>query len=99
MAYVYFMELRFCVNMPRLHAHYFFGFIDCGTASFTRPGKLRPMSWSFKLLIRSLSLFVAVLSNKKTDIAVLEAFPRLVCPGKIFTLNLDGKTNELIRNH
>lgn len=99
--YVYSLELKILRNHTySLHASYFFGFMDWGTASFTRPGKLRPISWSFKLLIKSLSLLVAVLSDKKTDIAVLEAFPRLVCPGNILTLNLVGKKlTNLIRNH
>lgn len=72
--------------------NYFLGFKDWGTASFTRPGKLRPMSWSLRLLIRSRSRFVPDLSARKTEVAVFEAFPLFVCPGIILTLNLKGES-------
>lgn len=67
---------------------YFFGFKDWGTANLTLPGRLRPMSWSLRLLMRSRSRFVPALSERKTDMAVLEALPLLVWPGMIFTLYL-----------
>ena len=62
--------------------------MDWGTANFTRPGKLRPTSSFRRLLTRSFSRLEADLSIKNTDIAVLDAFPLLVWPGMIFTLNL-----------
>ena len=81
-------SIYFPKNLPWSEPHYFLGFIDWGTANFTRPGKLRPISWSLRLLTRSFSRLEAVLSSKNTDIAVFEAFPLFVWPGMIFTLNL-----------
>ena len=71
------------------HFHcYFLGFSDWGTASLTLPGRLRPTSWSLRLLMRSRSRLVASLSAMNIDTAVLDALPLLLWPGRIFTLYL-----------
>ena len=88
MAWLYF-QAHFNGRAGRINSSFhFLGFIDWGTASLTLPGKLRPMSWSFRLFIRSRSRLVANLSDKNTAKAVLDALPLLDWPGNIFTLNL-----------